>query len=107
MKANKKELLLTSRVLSVGEMATMIAHELNQPIGSIANILRGLKARLQRDALTPEVGTEALDRATEQALYASGVIQRVRTPGSEHIEDQEIYRRASIDLGLDGDTDNS
>lgn len=24
------------------------------------------------------------------------VIQRVRTPGSEHIEDQEIYRRASI-----------
>ncbi len=25
------------------------------------------------------------------------VIQRVRTPGSEHIEDQEIYRRLSID----------
>ena len=35
-----KGLLTTSRVLSVGEMATMIAHELNQPIGSIANILR-------------------------------------------------------------------
>lgn len=77
--ADREELLLTSRVLSVGEMATMIAHELNQPIGSIANILRGLKARLQRDALTPEAGAEALDRATEQALYASGVIQRVRT----------------------------
>jgi len=77
--ADREELLLTSRVLSVGEMATMIAHELNQPIGSIANILRGLKARLQRDALTREIGAEALDRATEQALYASGVIQRVRT----------------------------
>ena len=24
------------------------------------------------------------------------MIQRVRTPGSEHIEDQEIYRRVSI-----------
>lgn len=77
--ADREELLLTSRVLSVGEMATMIAHELNQPIGSIANILRGLKARMDRDALTKEVGTEALERATEQALYASGVIQRVRT----------------------------
>lgn len=77
--ADREELLTTSRVLSVGEMATMIAHELNQPIGSIANILRGLKARLQRGALTLETGAEALDRATEQALYASGVIQRVRT----------------------------
>ena len=77
--ADREELLLTSRVLSVGEMATMIAHELNQPIGSIANILRGLKTRLERDTLTKEVGTEALERATEQALYASGVIQRVRT----------------------------
>src|SRR5687767_6912197 len=43
---DRERLLLTSRVISVGEMATMLAHELNQPIGSVVNILRGLKARL-------------------------------------------------------------
>jgi two-component system, LuxR family, sensor kinase FixL len=77
--ADREDLLLTSRVLSVGEMASMIAHELNQPIGSIANVLRGLKARLGRDALDRDTGLAAIDRATEQALYASDVIQRIRT----------------------------
>ena len=73
------QLVSMTRISALDEMGAAIAHELNQPIGSIANILRGLKARLQRGALTLETGAEALDRATEQALYASGVIQRVRT----------------------------
>ncbi len=77
--ADRERLLITSRVLSVGEMASMLAHELNQPIGSITNLVRGLKARLQRDALDKQSATEALQKASEQALYASGVIQRIRS----------------------------
>lgn len=34
--------------------------------------------------------------ANESDLY-NLVVQRVRTPGSEHVEDQEIYRRLSVD----------
>jgi hypothetical protein len=29
-------------------MATTLAHELNQPIGAAANLLRGLRSRLSR-----------------------------------------------------------
>ncbi len=77
--ADRERLLLTSRMMSVGEMASMIAHELNQPIGSIANIVRGLRARAARGALTPEVQDQALAKASDQALYAADVIQRIRT----------------------------
>ena len=54
--SDRESLLFTSRVLSVGEMATTLAHELNQPIASAANLLRGLKSRLARraDALTDD-----------------------------------------------------
>lgn len=76
--ADRERLLLTSRMMSVGEMASMIAHELNQPIGSIANIVRGLRARAARGALTPETQDEALAKASDQALYAADVIQRIR-----------------------------
>jgi two-component system sensor kinase FixL len=101
--ADRERLLLTSRVMSVGEMATMIAHELNQPIGSITNIVRGLKARLSRDALTVSEGVEALDKAADQALYASGVIQRMRSfveQRQPQVEPLDLPRlaRATLDL---------
>lgn len=101
--ADRERLLLTSRIMSVGEMATTIAHELNQPIGSIANIVRGLKARLMRGALTPEDGVEALDKAADQALYASGVIQRMRSfvdQRQPQVETLDLPRlaRATLDL---------
>jgi two-component system sensor kinase FixL len=81
----------------------MIAHELNQPIGSIANIVRGLKARLSRGALTPEDGVEALDKAADQALYAAGVIQRMRSfvdQRQPRVEPLDLPRlaRATLDL---------
>jgi len=101
--ADRERLLLTSRVMSVGEMATMIAHELNQPIGSIANIVRGLKARLSRNVLAIADGVEALDKAADQALYASGVIQRMRSfveQRQPQVEPLDLPRlaRATLDL---------
>jgi two-component system, LuxR family, sensor kinase FixL len=76
---DREQLLFTSRVFSVGEMATTLAHELNQPIGATANLLRGLRSRLARrkqplDA--EEAG--ALERAIEQVMFAARVITRIR-----------------------------
>ncbi len=90
---DREKLLLTSRVLSVGEMASMLAHELNQPIGSVVNLLRGLKAKLARGALDAEGGAAAIDRGIDQALYASGVIARIRT-----FVDQRQPQVAPLDL---------
>ncbi len=77
---DRERLLFTSRVVSVGEMASTLAHELNQPIGAIANLLRGVRMRLAQ-AQGREQGDElqqAVVRATEQALFASRIIARIR-----------------------------
>jgi two-component system sensor histidine kinase DctS len=60
-------------------MATTLAHELNQPIGATANLLRGLRSRLARRKQpldSEEAG--ALERAIEQVMFAARVITRIR-----------------------------
>ena len=104
---DREQLLFTSRVISVGEMASTLAHELNQPIGAAANLLRGLRARLARRrrpaghtaaaAQAEEARAEeaqALDRAIEQVMFASRVIARIREFTQSHQP-----RHARLDLG--------
>jgi len=76
---DRERLLFTSRVISVGEMATTLAHEINQPIGAAGNLLRGLRSRLQRrpGVLLAEEAA-ALDRAVDQLMFASRVVARIR-----------------------------
>ena len=87
---DRERLLFTSRLLSIGEMATTLAHEINQPIGAAANLLRGSVMRLQRASATGMPADEqagllqALQRATEQVLFASRVIARIREYTHSH-----------------------
>jgi C4-dicarboxylate-specific signal transduction histidine kinase len=91
---DREQLLFTSRVFSVGEMATTLAHELNQPIGATANLLRGLRSRLARrkPALDAEESA-ALERALEQVMFAARVITRIREFTHTHQP-----RHARVDL---------
>jgi two-component system sensor kinase FixL len=91
---DREQLLFTSRVFSVGEMATTLAHELNQPIGAAANLLRGLRSRLSRraNALNSEE-SQALERALEQVMFAARVIARIREFTHSHQP-----RHARLDL---------
>jgi len=73
----REKLFTTSRTISVSEMATTLAHELNQPIGSITNILKGTRARLQTSDVDETI-LHALDRATEQTHFAARIIARIR-----------------------------
>lgn len=76
---DREQLLSTSRVISVSEMASTLAHELNQPIGAAANLLRGLRARLVRRVADPaDEELQALERAIEQVMFAARVIARIR-----------------------------
>jgi two-component system, LuxR family, sensor kinase FixL len=83
---DREKLLFTSRVISVGEMATTLAHELNQPIGAIANLLRGIRARMQNRPGNEDSGEllQAIGTATEQALFASRIIARIRQYTQSH-----------------------
>jgi len=84
--AEREKLFTTSRTISVGEMASTLAHELNQPIGTLVNLTNGLRSRLSRargnvDGLAADE-LEELDRALEmaqrQGRFASDIIARIR-----------------------------
>lgn len=76
----QQEITHMSRFLSVGEMATGLAHELNQPMAAIINYCRGTKRRLKdSNAEGNEIVVEAMDLITKQAKRASEIIKRLRS----------------------------
>lgn len=76
--ADREKLFTTSRSISVSEMATTLAHELNQPIGTIANMLRGVQLRLgKRGGIGDDINS-ALGKALDQTRFAANIISRIR-----------------------------
>ncbi|MFG1421896.1 sensor histidine kinase [Roseixanthobacter liquoris] len=73
------ELVHISRLTAMGEMASSLAHELNQPLSAIANYIKGCRRLLDQDG-SPHVPQllGALDKAAEQALRAGDIIRRLR-----------------------------
>lgn len=78
LKELQSELVHISRLTALGEMASALAHELNQPLSAIANYLRGSVRLLANDPIPRERLSEALDKANEQTLRAGQIIRRLR-----------------------------
>ncbi|MFC7498555.1 PAS domain S-box protein [Enterovirga sp. GCM10030262] len=72
------ELVHVSRLTALGEMASSLAHELNQPLSAIANYLKGSKMLLARDDVPHDRVADAVDRAANEALRAGEIIRRLR-----------------------------
>ena len=73
------ELVHISRLSAMGEMASTLAHELNQPLGAISNYTKGCRRLLARpDAEAVAKTLEVLDKTAEQALRAGQIIRRLR-----------------------------
>ena len=75
----QSELARLSRLTAMGEIASALAHEINQPLSAIANYLQGSK-RLLADidhANAPKI-RDALSEATTQSLRAGQVIRQLR-----------------------------
>ena len=78
---NRKQegkLQTTARLVAVGEIASSIAHELNQPLAAVANYVRGSLRRLRAGGADPRAIEGALEQAGEQAERAAEIIRRVR-----------------------------
>jgi len=73
------ELVHVSRLTAMGEMASTLAHELNQPLTAIANYMKGSR-RLLENSTDANAATvcDAIDKAAAQALRAGDVIRRLR-----------------------------
>jgi len=74
----QKRLEQTSRLITMGEMASSLAHELNQPLSAIANYSAGCITRLQSGSFQVEDILAALHKACHQADRAGKIIRRMR-----------------------------
>jgi len=100
-----EKLAHTSRLITMGEMASSLAHEINQPLAAISNYVSGLTARvrdrtLRGQSMDREELIDALSKTGRQAERAGEVIRRIRAfvrrsePSREACEPQAIIADA-------------
>jgi PAS domain S-box-containing protein len=87
------ELTHVSRLTTLGEMATGLAHELNQPLASLSLFAQSCVELTKRDGCICENLREPLDKITEQAMRASEIIRRLRK-----FVGQRARKRSTVDM---------
>ncbi|WP_210396610.1 PAS domain-containing sensor histidine kinase [Motiliproteus sediminis] len=74
------EMAHISRLMSVGEMASGLAHEINQPLAAIANYSRGSLRRIEEGTMsTLEDAAKVFTLIARQAVRAGDIIKRLRS----------------------------
>ncbi|MES2401070.1 MAG: PAS domain S-box protein, partial [Pseudomonadota bacterium] len=68
-----------SRLITMGEMASSVAHELNQPLTAINNYCNGMVSRIKGQQISNEDLLVALEKTARQAHRAGQIIQRIRS----------------------------
>ena len=93
----QSELVHISRLTAMGEMASTLAHELNQPLTAIANYLKGSQRLIE--AATDDRSVlmrDALDKAADQALRAGQIIRRLRDFVSRGESERQVESLAKL-----------
>ena len=68
-----------SRLITMGEMASSVAHELNQPLTAISNYCTGMISRIKGGSIGQDDLLGALDKTARQAQRAGQVVQHIRS----------------------------
>ena len=63
---------VTSRLMTMGEMASSVAHELNQPLTAIANYCNGMLSRVRKTTSTKRPLMAALEKTAKQQADRAG-----------------------------------
>ncbi|CDX21330.1 PAS/PAC sensor signal transduction histidine kinase [Mesorhizobium sp. ORS 3324] len=97
MQEQQQELLHMARFTALGEMASTLAHEINQPLTAITNYLKGSRRLLEksRDESAATL-QEAVDKAAEQALRAGDVIRRLRDFVARGESERQVERLPAL-----------
>jgi len=78
MAAQQQEKLEASgRLVAVGEVASTLAHELNQPLGALSSFANGLLNRLNDGSISLAESLPVVERMARLAERAGGIIKRV------------------------------
>jgi hypothetical protein len=68
-----------SRLITMGEMASSVAHELNQPLTAISNYCNGMLSRIKGQQIEEADLVWALEKTSHQAQRAGQIIHRIRS----------------------------
>jgi two-component system, LuxR family, sensor histidine kinase DctS len=97
-RASLERLQASARLATVGEMASLLSHELNQPLAAISSYATGSINMLQRNsAVSPQDMEHALRRIGEQAERAGKVIKSVhdfvrrREQAHERVKPSDLF----------------
>ncbi|CAN5505764.1 oxygen sensor histidine kinase FixL [soil metagenome] len=69
---------VTSRLVTMGEMASSVAHELTQPLTAITNYCNGMVSRVKAETIQKPDLIAALEKTSRQAQRAGQIIHRIR-----------------------------
>jgi PAS domain S-box-containing protein len=90
----QQEMLAHSmRVSTMGEMASGLAHEINQPLAAIINYAQGCLQRLDGDPVNPAALREAIRQISLQAQRAADIVQHLR-----NFVSKGMSQRVTIDI---------
>ncbi len=76
--AQAEKAQVTSRLVTMGEMASSVAHELNQPLTAITNYCNGMVSRVKAESIAQDDLIAALQKTARQAERAGQIIHRIR-----------------------------
>lgn len=101
LRATQAQLIQSSKLASVGELAAGIAHELNQPLMIMRSKNQLLQQRLRKDTLTPEQiaeGIEMVDRNTKRMMNIINHLRAFsRQSGKSDLERESVQINKVID----------
>ncbi|RUV40937.1 PAS domain-containing sensor histidine kinase [Mesorhizobium sp. M1A.T.Ca.IN.004.03.1.1] len=97
MQEQQQELLHMARFTALGEMASTLAHEINQPLTAITNYLKGSRRLLEKsNDQHAALLRDAVEKAAEQALRAGDVIRRLRDFVARGESERQVERLPSL-----------
>ncbi len=88
--ASRDHIANLERTGIVGQMSTMIAHELKQPLGAITNFGNGLLRRMRRGKIDEATFEQALTEIVDQSTRASQIVDRVRGYAKQQIPELRV-----------------
>jgi PAS domain S-box-containing protein len=99
---HQAELAHVLRLGTMGEMAAGLAHEINQPLGAIANYAQGCVRRLRNGSLDAAGLLPVVEQIAAEALRGGAIIRRLRDlirkegPQQEAVDLNRLVRESTL-----------
>ena len=92
------QIIQSSKLATLGEMATSVAHELNQPLNVIRMVAWNIRRKISRGSADSEYLNQKLKRIEEQTARAASIIDHMRMFGREAKESPKPVNPVNVVL---------